>query len=108
MRKWTLLSPIVVAVDLPGYGGSDTLEKYSATNVLEALTEFIVAIRLRYGVDKEGESNLKKTIIVAHDWGCVLSMRLAAEAPQLADRFILTNGPLVSRLYSLCFLSCCG
>lgn len=103
--KGSFSDAVVVAVDLPGYGGSDSLDEYSATNVLEALTEFIIAMRMRYGVDKEGESNLKKTIIVAHDWGCVLSMRLAAEAPQLADRFILTNGPLVSHLYSVRCLS---
>ncbi|PYH95004.1 putative capsule-associated protein CAP1 [Aspergillus ellipticus CBS 707.79] len=87
-------SATLVAVDLPGYGGSDSLEKYSATNVLESLTEFIIAIRTKYGVDSEDGTHQKKLIVVAHDWGCVLAMRLAAEAPQLADRFIMTNGPL--------------
>lgn len=84
----------VVAVDLPGYGGTDSLKKYSATSVLENLTEFIVSVRARYGIDDE-DGERPKTVIVAHDWGCVLSMRLAAEAPELADRFILSNGPLV-------------
>lgn len=81
-------------VDLPGYGGSDSLEKYNATNVLENLTEFVVTVRAAYGVDNEERP--RKTVIVGHDWGCSLAMRLAAEAPQLADRFILTNGPIVS------------
>lgn len=85
----------LVAIDLPGYGGTDSLEKYSATNVLERLTELIVTLRTQYGVDTDAESNRKKTVIVAHDWGCVLSMRLAAEAPSLAHRFILSNGPSV-------------
>lgn len=85
----------IVAIDLPGYGGTDSLERYSATNVLEKLTELIITLRTQYGVDTDGESNKKKTVIVAHDWGCVLSMRLAAEAPSLAHRFILSNGPLV-------------
>ncbi|KAJ5351100.1 hypothetical protein N7452_000074 [Penicillium brevicompactum] len=83
----------IVAIDLPGYGGTDSLEKYNATNVLEKLTELIVTLRTQYGVDTDVESNKKKTVIVAHDWGCVLSMRLAAEAPSLAHRFILSNGP---------------
>ncbi|RJE19862.1 Alpha beta hydrolase [Aspergillus sclerotialis] len=84
----------VVAIDLPGYGGSDSLGKYSATNVLEKLTEFVVTIRALYGIDGDGEAEQRRVVIVGHDWGCVLAMRLAAEAPQLADRFILTNGPL--------------
>ncbi|CAG8888183.1 unnamed protein product [Penicillium egyptiacum] len=83
----------LVAIDLPGYGGTQSLEEYGATNVLEKLTELIVTLRIQYGVDSGNESNKKRTIIVAHDWGCLLSMRLAAEAPSLAHRFILSNGP---------------
>ncbi|KAF9895383.1 hypothetical protein FE257_000288 [Aspergillus nanangensis] len=93
-------SATIVAIDLPGYGGSDSLDKYTATNVLEALTEFIITIRAQYKVDTDSGARQQKTIIVAHDWGCVLSMRLAAEAPELADRFILTNGPLVHHYIS--------
>lgn len=87
----------LVAIDLPGFGGSGRLEKYSATNVLEALTELILTLRTKYGVDDDSESSKKRTIVVAHDWGCVLSMRLAAEAPALADRWILSNAPLVRK-----------
>lgn len=85
----------MVAVDLPGYGGTDSLEEYSSTNVLESLAGFIIAIRAKYGIDTDAGIRQRRTVIVSHDWGCVLSMRLAAEAPQLADRFILSNGPLV-------------
>jgi pimeloyl-ACP methyl ester carboxylesterase len=85
----------LVAIDLPGYGGSEGLEKYSATRVLEKMTELILTLRTQYGVDDGSKTCKKKTIIVAHDWGCVISMRLAAEVPSLADRFILSNGPLV-------------
>lgn len=88
-------SATLIAVDMPGYGGTDSLADYSPTNVLESLTEFILAIRAKYGVDTEAGMRQKKLVVVAHDWGCVVSMRLAAEAPQLADRFILSNGPLV-------------
>lgn len=85
----------LVAVDLPGYGGSSSLPK-SDTHVLETLAEFIVAMREKYGTDGDSLGN---TFVVAHDWGCVLAMRLAAEAPSLADRFVLFNGPLVSTFY---------
>ncbi|KAL4815224.1 hypothetical protein BDW67DRAFT_176513 [Aspergillus spinulosporus] len=88
-------SATLVAVDLPGYGGSESLDRYSATAVLENLTEFIIAMRKKYGIDGPTATRQQRTIIVGHDWGCVLAMRLAADAPQLADRFILTNGPLV-------------
>lgn len=85
-----------VAVDLPGYGGSDLLKRYSATEVHEKMTEFIISLREVYGIDNTARTGAQqRVIIVAHDWGCVISMRLAADAPQLADRFILTNGPLV-------------
>jgi pimeloyl-ACP methyl ester carboxylesterase len=90
----------LVTVDLPGFAGSDSFPHYGAIEVLEALTEFIVGMREQYlgrddsdGGRGEGEGN--KVFIVGHDWGCVLSYRLAAEAPCLANRFILTNGPLV-------------
>lgn len=82
-------SATLVCVDLPGYGGSDSFEKHD-TSVLDALIEFIVSMRETYN-----ESGEKNTIIVGHDWGCVLAFRLAAEAPSIADRFVLTNGPHV-------------
>ena len=93
----------VVVVDLPGYGGSDQLDEYSATNVLENLANFIVGVRAKYGIDNAatGTAGSHRTIVIAHDWGCVLSMRLAAEAPQLADRFILSNAPLVCFFISI-------
>ena len=97
----------LVAVDLPGYGGSDGCKKYNPEEVLEALTEFIVGMRDIY-VDRENADapnapydrkqqsrGSQQVYIVGHDWGCVLAFRLASEAPGLADRFILANGPLV-------------
>ncbi len=97
----------LVAVDLPGYGGSDGCKKYNPEEVLEALTEFIVGMREMYvdsdyvdGPNAPYERNQQsrgspQVFIVGHDWGCVLAFRLASEAPGLADRFILANGPLV-------------
>ncbi|EDN02354.1 conserved hypothetical protein [Histoplasma mississippiense (nom. inval.)] len=95
----------VVAVDLPGYGGTDSLATYSATEVMEHLAEFLIAIRRKYGIDSDDDyeevraadekRQAGKVIYVGHDWGAVLGFRLASDAPQLADRFILTNGPLI-------------
>ncbi|KAL3478726.1 hypothetical protein BJX99DRAFT_245299 [Aspergillus californicus] len=85
----------MVALDLPGYGGSESLTRYPATTILENITEFILAMRAKYGIDSATGICQQKTIIVGHDWGCVISMRLATDAPQLAERFILTNGPLI-------------
>jgi alpha/beta hydrolase fold len=84
----------IICVDLPGYGGSDSFEKYD-TQVLEALTEFIVDMRDTYLSTTTNRLSTTNTYIVGHDWGCVLGFRLASEAPTLADRFILTNAPHV-------------
>lgn len=85
---------ILVALDLPGYGGSDSFPSYGSAAVMEALVESIVEIRKRYNFHRASQN--KNVSIIAHDWGCLLSFRLAAEAPQLADRFILGNAPFVS------------
>jgi pimeloyl-ACP methyl ester carboxylesterase len=91
----------LVAVDLPGFGGSDSFLRYGAFDVLESLTEFIIAMREQYlGINDadsgQGDDPVDRVFIVGHDWGCVLGYRLAAEAPSLAHRFILTNAPHVS------------
>ncbi|KAL9619019.1 MAG: hypothetical protein Q9160_006340 [Pyrenula sp. 1 TL-2023] len=100
-RKTELLkNATVIAVDLPGYGGSDSFPNYGATEILEALTEFIAGKREAYyehPMNGNGESasdnyRPREAYIVGHDWGCILAYRLAAEAPYLADRFILSNG----------------
>ncbi|EFE35589.1 uncharacterized protein ARB_05632 [Trichophyton benhamiae CBS 112371] len=85
---------VMLAPDLPGYGGTDSLDVYGPTEILETLTEFIVTVRDQYNVyDGDGRTK-RRVIIVAHDWGAILAFRLAAEAPQLADRFIISNGVL--------------
>jgi len=77
----------LVAVDLPGYGGSDSFSSYGATEILEALAEFVVGLR--------AEHDGVKVSIVGHDWGCILGFRLASEAPSIAESFVLSNGPHV-------------
>ncbi|KAJ6102176.1 hypothetical protein N7486_004603 [Penicillium sp. IBT 16267x] len=93
-------SAILVAIDMPGYGGTQGVKKYNGTNVLENMAQLIINLRIQYGVDSAPETSKKRTIIVAHDWGCIVAMRLASEAPSLADRFLLSNGPFPSLIDS--------
>jgi pimeloyl-ACP methyl ester carboxylesterase len=59
---------IVVCVDLPGYGGSDSFDKYGANEVLEALTEFVIGMRTLYGhEDEEKGKDLSKTFLFGHE-----------------------------------------
>lgn len=81
-----------IAVDLPGYGGSDNLPEYNAENMLNAMSYFILEMREKYL--KAGG----RVVMVTHDWGAIIGARLAAEAPELADRWILTSALLVSLL----------
>ncbi|KAF2403583.1 alpha/beta-hydrolase [Trichodelitschia bisporula] len=80
-------SATLIALDLPGFGGSDTLPDFGSTTVLEAITEFILAMRATYLTPDTSS----RVLLVAHDWGALIGFRLASEAPQLADRFILSN-----------------
>ncbi|KAF1983972.1 alpha/beta hydrolase [Aulographum hederae CBS 113979] len=83
---------VLIAVDLPGYGGSDGLPKYSATAVLETITQFILVMRSEYLDSGENrERSAGRVVIVSHDWGACIALRLAAEASQLADRFVISN-----------------
>jgi pimeloyl-ACP methyl ester carboxylesterase len=86
----TLDSHILIAVDLPGYGGSDNLPHYGANGMLEAVTEFILGMREEY-LQEEA-----KLVLVSHDWGGAITARLASEAYQLADRFVVSSAVIVS------------
>ncbi|KAJ5652434.1 hypothetical protein N7507_009860 [Penicillium longicatenatum] len=77
---------IMICVDLPGYGGSDSFDTYD-TSVLESLCEFCISIQGHFCAKR------LKALLVAHDWGCNLAIRLATEAPSIADHFVLMNKP---------------
>ncbi|KAF2125806.1 alpha/beta-hydrolase [Dothidotthia symphoricarpi CBS 119687] len=77
---------VLVAVDLPGYGGSDGLSSYDATSVLEALTDFIIGMRSAF-LNQD-----YKLVMVMHDWGSLIGARLASEAKGLADHWVVTSG----------------
>ena len=86
---------ILICVDLPGYGGSDGFRASHPDDVLDAVADFVIAMREQFldGQDEALSYDERKTYIIGHDWGCVVAMRLAAEAACLADRYILLNGP---------------
>ncbi|KAK8221686.1 Alpha/Beta hydrolase protein [Phyllosticta paracitricarpa] len=84
---------VYVALDLPGCGGSDSLPVYSAENVLETVTSFVLGMRER--CIQEEDDDRGQVVVVSHDWGAVVASRLASEAPQLADHYILTSAPIV-------------
>jgi pimeloyl-ACP methyl ester carboxylesterase len=81
---------ILIAVDLPGYGGSDGLPFYGPYEMLEAMTEFLLDVR-----EQHLQSD-KRLVVVTHDWGALTGSRLASEAGELADRWIITSGIIVS------------
>ncbi|EMC95938.1 hypothetical protein BAUCODRAFT_148789 [Baudoinia panamericana UAMH 10762] len=77
-----------VALDLPGFGGSDSLATYSATGVLNAVTEAISELKRRYLED--GASG-GRCILVGHDWGGLIAYRVAAETVGLVWRVVTIN-----------------
>ncbi|KAH7135652.1 Alpha/Beta hydrolase protein [Dendryphion nanum] len=89
-----LANYVLIAVDIPGYGGSDSLPSYGPDQVLEALTAFILAMRAQH-VEQGG-----KLVMVSHDWGGLISARLASEAKELADRWIITSAVIPAHLNS--------
>lgn len=99
MWKYQLLSSklsndaTLLAFDLPGYGGSDDLPVFDATSVLEAVTQFCLEMKTRY-IHHGTSQGAGSTTIVCHDWGTIIGGRLASEAPQLADRFVLTGAAI--------------
>jgi len=90
LKASTLESYVLIAVDLPGYGGSDNPKEFSANDILEAMAEFILNMREKY-LQTEA-----KMVVVSHDWGAIVSARLASEAAQLADHWIIAGALIVS------------
>ncbi|KAK6333610.1 hypothetical protein TWF730_003796 [Orbilia blumenaviensis] len=73
----------LIAIDLPGYGGSGAFPRASATAILSSIATFIVAQKEK----KKSES----CILVTHDWGSIIGFRLASEAGFLFTRCIILN-----------------
>lgn len=86
----------LVAPDIPGHGGSQSLHDYGPAAVLPVLFHFISSMRRQHiSSTPESSTTKPKLILVGHDWGAAISARLASECPELIDQVILTNGPIV-------------
>jgi haloalkane dehalogenase len=73
-----------VAVDYPGFGRSDKpleLDWYSYERHTAACRQVVEALDLR-GI-----------VLVGHDWGGPIGLRLAVELPQRFERFVLLDTP---------------
>ena len=83
----------LIALDLPGCGGSDSLPAYGANEMLNAVTEGIISLRNTYLPQSSGG-----VILVGHDWGGVITYRLGAEAPGLVSRIVVMNTAYVPHM----------
>ncbi len=66
------------------------MPNYGANEVLEAMAEFVIGVRKQFLQEN------RRCVVVSHDWGALVCSRLAAEASELADRWIITSGIIVS------------
>lgn len=87
----------LVALDLPGYGGSGGLGR-CGTEVLSVVAEAILLLKgeiLWDGNGVGGGDGKGRCVLVGHDWGGCIAYRLAAEAPGLVDRAVVLNSVFV-------------
>lgn len=84
--QWEAVMPMfaeayyVVALDLPGFGGSDTL---AITNA-DTLTEWVKQVVLALGLDK--------VILIGNLYGALVARIFAATYPQMTLAVVLING----------------
>lgn len=94
----------LVAIDLPGCGGSDDLRRYGPDEMLNAVGEAIVQLKARY---LTGGDRSSSCTILSHDWGGFVSYRIAAETVGLVDRVVAINiGYVSARRKSRNYLGC--
>jgi len=81
----------VIAIDMKGYGESDkpqNLSAYSTESLIQDTADLIVELQ------KTSTASNKKVILVAHDWGGIISWGLAIVLGQkLLDRLVILNSP---------------
>ena len=58
------------------------------------MSEFMIGVRKQFLQED------RKCVVVSHDWGALVCARLASEAGELADRWIITSGMIVSCQHS--------
>ncbi|KAI7233454.1 hypothetical protein KC330_g5366 [Hortaea werneckii] len=80
----------LVALGLPGYGGSDTPKNFGAESMLNAIIEAVVELKKRH-LDSEIQPGNGHCILLGHDWGGAIAFRIAAETERLVDRVVVLN-----------------
>lgn len=58
----------LVALDLPGCGGSDSHSFYGPDEILNAVAEAIVQLKGRYLEESSGSGSPQRSVLVSHDW----------------------------------------
>lgn len=58
----------LVALDLPGCGGSDSHLKYGPDEILNAVAEAIVQLKNRHLEGPSTPASPKRCVLVSHDW----------------------------------------
>lgn len=58
----------LVALDLPGCGGSDSHSYYGPDGILNAVAEAIVELKRRYLKESSGSGSPSRSVLVSHDW----------------------------------------
>jgi haloalkane dehalogenase len=77
----------VIAPDLIGFGKSDKpsgKSDHSYQSHINWISSFISSLRL------------KNIILLGHDWGSLIGLRIAADRPEIFDGIIISNGMLPS------------
>jgi pimeloyl-ACP methyl ester carboxylesterase len=95
----------ILALDLPGFGGSDDLEEYGANAVMNVVVEAVGTLKQRYLWYMRDEGADVKCILVGHDWGGLIAYRVAAETEGLVDRVVAINTAYVS-LFLVAWAEC--
>lgn len=78
----------LVALDLPGCGGSDSLPSYGPNEVLNLIATTINQLKEHFSISGRSKP---RCVLVGHDWGGVIGFRLAAETEGLIDELITLN-----------------
>lgn len=58
----------LIALDLPGCGGSDSASFYGPNETLNAVGEAIVQLKIRYRDNSSVSGSSQRSILVSHDW----------------------------------------
>ncbi|MGU3437791.1 alpha/beta fold hydrolase [Actinomycetes bacterium M1A6_2h] len=74
-----------VAIDLPGFGGSEFCYAQSSFRGLAAA---VAATCAAVGIER--------ATLVGHSMGSIVATRLAADHPDLVDKLVITGGPILS------------